>query len=285
MVIDNIWDYATTEEIPMGFKTTNLATAGPHNHSFVEIFYVVSGSMRHSVNGGSEKVLKTGDAYIIMPDSYHTFSHTQEHETCLHRDIMIRESFFKEVCAFIDPSFYDKLISGETSCHAFLSPVKMNYLEEQINMINQLIPTSMTQKKSIIKSLAMTLLEPFLSHNDGGRLSVFPAWFNDLLSSFNTIEFMQQGLNKILKPFNYDRKYLCRVFKKYMGMTMTEYLNHIRLDYAMHAIQNTNKNILHIAQNLGFSSVSYFNVIFKKRYGITPLEARQKMSENSTPEE
>ena len=64
-------------------------------------------------------------------------------------------------------------------------------------------------------------------------------------------------------------------FKKYMNMTMTEYLNQTRLDYALNMIQNSNKNVLTIAQTLGFSSISYFNVIFKKRYGVTPLEVRK----------
>ena len=89
------------------------------------------------------------------------------------------------------------------------------------------------------------------------------------------MDFLQQGLPKITEEFNYDKKYMCRVFKKYMNMTMTEYLNQTRLDYALNMIQNSNKNVLTIAQTLGFSSISYFNVIFKKRYGVTPLEVRK----------
>ncbi len=274
MVIDNIWDYATTEEIPMGFKITSLGDVAVHTHSFVEIFYVTNGSANHKFNGGPSKPIQAGDAYLILPSQTHSFIRTKE-TICSHRDIIIRESFFHEVCDFIDPTLFDKLSSGEISPHVTLSPAKVNYLENQINIINQILPTSIGQKKAIIKTFAAALLEPFLTFKAEMHFSEFPAWFKNLLSNFNMVEYMQQGLNKILKPFNYDRKYLCRVFKKYMGITMTDYLNHIRLDYAMNMIQSTNKNILDIAQDLGFSSVSYFNVIFKKRYGITPMEARQ----------
>jgi AraC-like DNA-binding protein len=60
-----------------------------------------------------------------------------------------------------------------------------------------------------------------------------------------------------------------------MGVTMTEHLNRVRLEYALSMIQNTDKNILTIAQELGFSSISYFNVSFKKKYGISPIKARK----------
>lgn len=274
-MIDNIWDYATTEEIPMGFKMTTGGNMSEHTHSFVEIFYVVNGTSYHRLSNGETSYIQTGDVYLILPSMSHAFVRDKS-ALCTHRDIIIRENFFREICDFIDPSLYSKFISGETPISAKLSPSKLNYFESQINMINQLLPTSLGQKKAIIKTFMVSLLEPFLTFNTERHFSEFPAWFKNLLSSFNMIDFMKQGLNKILEPLNYDKKYLCRVFKKYMGITMTEYLNQIRLDYAINMIQTTNKNILDIAQELGFSSVSYFNVIFKKRYGITPLEARQK---------
>lgn len=274
MFIENIWDYATTEEIPMSFKITSSGDKSPHTHSFVEIFYIVNGSIPHKLDGGVTETLSVGDMFIIMPEHIHTFLRNNTH-VCSHRDIIIRESFFREVCNFIDPSVYGKLASGEISCKTSLSPLIISSFEKKISILNQMLPTTISQKKAIIKTFAVSLLEPFLTNTTEKHFSNFPSWFKELLNRFNMIDYMKEGLNEILKPFNYDKKYLCRVFKKFMGTTMTEYLNHIRLDYALNMIQNTNKNILDIAQDLGFSSVSYFNVIFKKRYGITPLETRQ----------
>ena len=252
-----------------------------HTHSFVEIFYIVNGSISHQLDSGIIETLNVGDTVVIMPTHHHNFLRDKQH-VCSHRDIIIRESFFREVCDFIDPSIFGKIASGEISPKVKLSPSQISLLEKKISIINQMLPTTIAQKKAIIKTFAITLIEPFLTNPTERIFSDFPAWFKELLSSFNIIDNIKCGLNTILKPLNYDKKYLCRVFKKYMGTTMTEYLNHIRLDHALNMIQNTNKNILDIAQDLGFSSVSYFNVIFKKRYGITPLEARQKVLINAT---
>lgn len=274
MVIENIEDYATTNEIPMSFKIYS-GDAGTHTHSFVEISYIISGSTQHRLNGGPVKNLQPGDAILIMPSVPHEFIKSKKQE-CTHRDIIIRESFFKEVCEYIDPSLYGKFLNGEAHYYISLSATKLNYLEHTINIINQMLTTTIKQKTAIIRAFAVSLLEPFLTYDAENHFKEFPSWFKQLLANFNIIQFQQQGLKKILEPFNYDKKYLCRVFKKYMGITMTDYLNHVRLDYAMNLIQNTNKNILTIAQELGFSSVSYFNIVFKKRYGITPTTARRK---------
>lgn len=275
MIIENVEDYATTEELPISTKVTSSGDESAHDHSFVEIFYVISGEIPHRLDDKKTENLKIGDAVLIMPGHYHAFLREKHHE-CSHRDIIIRKNFFKEVCDFIGPSIYKKFLNGELPCQIKFPTDTMNYIEREVGVINKMLPTVLSEKSAIVRTFGVTLVQPFLTYKTEEHFSDFPTWFKDLLSYFSVIQYLQQGLPKILEQFNYDRKYLCRVFKKYMGITMTDYLNHVRLDYAMNMIQNTDKNVLDIAQELGFSSVSYFNVIFKKRYGITPLEARHK---------
>ena len=266
-------DYMTTEQIPIGFKLTTSDNTTYHTHEYVEMFYIIDGKIDHHYEDNPTEILQSGDAYIIMPSKKHIFSLRKERS--IHRDIFIRESFFCEVCNYISPTLYEEFLRGEHSVKAVLSQSKLNYIENQINFINQTLPDSLAQKTALIRCFAVTLLEPFLTTNAENHIHNFPAWFKALLSNFNKIEYIKQGLDAILSGFNYDRKYLCRVFKKNMGITMTEYLNRVRLDYALSMIQNTDKNILTIAQELGFSSISYFNVSFKKRYGIPPIKARK----------
>lgn len=266
-------DYMTTEQMPVGFKLVQSDNTLQHTHDYVEIFYIINGKINHQYEGKQQRILESGDSYIIMPSKRHIF--TLRNETSIHRDIFIRESFFREVCDYISPTLYQELIDGTHACHTKLSQATIAYLENQINFINQTIPDSLAQKTALTRCFAATLLEPFLTTTVENQMRNFPSWFKELLSNFNKIEYIKHGLDEILKGFNYDRKYLCRVFKKNMGVTMTDYLNHVRLDYALTMIQSTNKNILTIAQELGFSSISYFNVSFKKRYGITPIRARK----------
>ena len=60
-------------------------------------------------------------------------------------------------------------------------------------------------------------------------------------------------------------------------MTLTDYLNLKRLDHAADRLAYTKKSILEISMECGVSSLSYFNKIFKQRYGVTPSHFRKRL--------
>ena len=63
-----------------------------------------------------------------------------------------------------------------------------------------------------------------------------------------------------------------RWFKKMTGQGFTEYLNEQRLNAAADALRSGSDTVLAIAEQCGFENLSYFNRLFKKRYGMTPRE-------------
>ena len=68
----------------------------------------------------------------------------------------------------------------------------------------------------------------------------------------------------------FDVSYFCRIFKQATGATCTEYLNFVRVCKAEKLLSSTDKSILEISEAVGFSSLSYFNRVFKKIRGISP---------------
>ena len=68
----------------------------------------------------------------------------------------------------------------------------------------------------------------------------------------------------------FDPSYFCRIFKSATGATFTEYLNFVRICKAEKLLSQTKKSILEISEAVGFSSLSYFNRVFKKIRNSSP---------------
>ncbi len=67
---------------------------------------------------------------------------------------------------------------------------------------------------------------------------------------------------------------ICRLFKKELNMTFTQYLALVRLNAALRLLQNLNLTIAQVSYAVGFSDAQYFDRVFKKILDCTPKEYR-----------
>lgn len=70
-------------------------------------------------------------------------------------------------------------------------------------------------------------------------------------------------------------KYAMSVFKKSTGMTLNEYVNLLRLSYAQALLMQEDGNVLRVAMESGFGSLSAFNKSFRKIAGKSPSDFRR----------
>jgi AraC-like DNA-binding protein len=73
----------------------------------------------------------------------------------------------------------------------------------------------------------------------------------------------------------------CRFFQKHTQKTFKEALNEYRLAHACKLLAHTNKSIEIIAYESGYGSQSFFNRMFKRFSGITPLAYRYEWQAKS----
>ncbi|TGT53281.1 helix-turn-helix transcriptional regulator, partial [Mesorhizobium sp. M2E.F.Ca.ET.166.01.1.1] len=70
-------------------------------------------------------------------------------------------------------------------------------------------------------------------------------------------------------------KYAMSLFKKSTGMTLNEYVNLLRLSYAQALLMHEGANVLKVAMDSGFGSLSAFNKSFRKLAGMSPSDFRR----------
>lgn len=122
----------------------------------------------------------------------------------------------------------------------------------------------------LIESYILTLLEKY-----PGDFEEFNPLIKNIKSYLNENLEYDISLSAMAKLFNYNPVYLGRIFKKETGMSIKEYVNKKRIDYAKKLLKN-NETVTSISLKVGYNNVTYFNSIFKKLVGITPSEYKKE---------
>ena len=86
-------------------------------------------------------------------------------------------------------------------------------------------------------------------------------------------------LNGLAADANLSPTYFHKLFRKAVGQTLCEYILDVRIRAAKNLLLTTDKSLVDIASECGFSSQSYFNYAFKKAENTTPNQYR--FSKNS----
>jgi len=81
----------------------------------------------------------------------------------------------------------------------------------------------------------------------------------------------------IAEKLNTNEKYIFDTIREYYGVSISDYVNSYRLNYARNllALPSDKRTIDAIASDAGFNSRSIFYRLFKEHYGMTPVEFRR----------
>jgi signal transduction histidine kinase/ligand-binding sensor domain-containing protein/DNA-binding response OmpR family regulator len=127
--------------------------------------------------------------------------------------------------------------------------------KEQINYFSKLLQLKESPNNSIINQLDINLIQ---------NLQEYVLDKNNKLS-----------IDELSKTLGTSRTQLHRKIKTLTNMSVTNYINHIRIEKAKYLLLNTTLNSNEIAYEVGFESSSYFSRIFKKELEISPISYRE----------
>ena len=85
-------------------------------------------------------------------------------------------------------------------------------------------------------------------------------------------------LEDLSRQFFLSKPYLSKYIKEKSGLTFGENVKKIRMKKASSLLKNSNMKIERVAEAAGYQNVEHFNRLFKKRFGMTPAQYRNKFS-------
>ena len=100
--------------------------------------------------------------------------------------------------------------------------------------------------------------------------------------SYINLHFTEKiSLRDVANELHITPNYLCVVFKRYSGETITDYINNKRVEKARELLYDDTMNVEAIAEAVGIKNVRYLRELFKKYYGINIKQCRRILQEVS----
>ena len=83
-------------------------------------------------------------------------------------------------------------------------------------------------------------------------------------------------LKDMSEELHLSPNYLCELFKRHTGKNLMEYVTEYRMMKARNYLNHVEYKVSDVAEMVGDKEAKYFSRTFKKMYGMTPLEYRNK---------
>lgn len=110
--------------------------------------------------------------------------------------------------------------------------------------------------------------------NLGNADEIFVKKLNEVIKE--NINNPELDINFISASIGMSRSSFYNKLKSVTDISGSEYINRIRLEYAMNLIKSTDLSFTEISEMSGFASSKYFSTVFKQYIGMTPTQFRSK---------
>ncbi len=241
-----------------------------HSHEHYEFVICNNGEIYHKLNDEPEIKLTKKVACLITPFDRHAIIHANN---ATHVNIAFTPRMFRMLTNYFDlPSQDEAFLKGNIE----LTDEEFANIMAKTERAMQIAYDSENHSLYIVtvKQLIVELFYIFLKHQY--RVESVPLWLREFISKVCCVEYFATPIKDLYKLSNYSQPIVTNAFKKYYGKTFVQYFTEVKIFYACGLLKNTNFSILDISDKVGFSSLSHFNLLFKKMTGMSPGSFRKR---------
>ncbi len=264
--------------IPLDFSYVPV-----HWHDEMEIVYIKKGRGLVTVDFRQYPV-HAGMFALIIPGQLHSIEQFEnekmEYENIIfHPNILISKK--TDTC---NSDFLLPLLSGKITVPTLYAPDCPCYAEIKacIDANDEICKTNPKAYQLFLKS-QLFLLFYILFHNCA-KMEPVRTNYRSLEKMKQILKYLENNymnkitIEEIAAEVHLSQSHFMKYFKNIMGTSFIEYLNEYRLTMAQRLLVSSDSSVLDIAAEVGFDNLSYFNRIFKKRFGQTPSACRKHVS-------
>ncbi|MCL6606058.1 MAG: AraC family transcriptional regulator [Paenibacillus sp.] len=247
-----------------------------HRHDFLEISYVSEGSGTH-IMGESSLPVNQGDIFWLPVGTSHVFrpaSLSRQQPLIVYNCILSIEAVVSTLKSFPGGEPLLAMLSNQEFRH-YKDPY--GEFQRMFQRLHYEYNTIRSGREIAIYTDVIQLLL-FLHRLDAepqdgaAPLSIrLEAVLNELHARFHSRITVKE---MALKTGVSQRQFL-RLFSRQTGMTMSDYLQAIRISEACELLRTTDRKVSDIASAVGYQDISHFYAIFKKKTGVAPRSFRR----------
>lgn len=238
-----------------------------HVHNYLEIFLNVSSDISFLVNNKLYPV-PIGDAVVSCPGD-------------IHMGVLHKASVHEHICIWIDADFSSPIFSflgKEDFCPLFSFDEKTK--KKLQTLAFSLLDTCEKESSELEKlSYLLQILTIFEKKhpNDTVQQVDIPETLQKILNDIHGNFAEIRSVNDIIRSHFVSSATLTRWFRKHLHTSPREYLESVRLSNAAVLLLNGH-SVTEACMRSGFSDCSHFIVLFKKKFGETPLKYKKKVN-------
>lgn len=245
-----------------------------HCHDFYEFFLITKGKVVHVVNNEKQQISE-GTLVFMRPSDIHYYEY-EEGQECEFINVCFTKRVVNSSLRFLGEAYSnDYILESKLPPCINLSPIEKDHLVYRLENVSILSKGDLSKRKILLRGILVEVLLNYFSQLNNSQKSDLPLWMESLLLQMQKKENFTQGLDAMYRLSQRSPGHLNRVFKQFLNMTPTEYINGLRLKYAKHLLLTTKISVIDISLAAGFDNLSHFYHLFKKQMNVTPVQLRK----------